>query len=172
MAKKNVDDLQIEETEDSVRISVKNFSPDLLLQQSVGFVILLAMSICMLIFSWFLLYTLLVVLLLLYTGYRMYYNINDHYLVLIKDGRLTIIKGMDNRTIIDLALTEIDNVYIKRRTGKVLTSAKTGNTTVTPNMNELMITVRGHDHMVSDEMEYPVQVAVRNRILDQVDKLK
>lgn len=168
MAKRNKDDLRIDETAEGVVIRVKNYDPNLLLQHIVFLIVLLVLNVCALSFSWENLTTLSGMLLLAYTGYRMVYNLNDHFLVTIKNGSLEIIKGMHNVRIVNLPLNEIQKVYIKRRTGKVLVSARSNHTSVTPNINELRITTSIKEYFVSSEMEYSVQVAIRNKIQEQI----
>jgi hypothetical protein len=173
MAKKNIDNLEIIDSSKGVLITVKNYSSDLLMQQGAGVIILLGTLACVHSFSVPIFIPVLILISIAFLIYEIVYNIKDHYMMTIQGGSLEIIKGMYNSVIFEFPLNEIRNVYIKNKEGKRIISYRYGHSMIGPDINELRIQLsNSKDMLISAEMEYAVQVLVRDKILEQVAKHK
>lgn len=163
--------IKIEESESYTKIEANNYETTLLLMQ------IFLMLFPLLGMNGYFLYSLskglfITIPLLLALVYWMIYNIKDKYIIMITKDRLEITKGMDKCEIVNMAMTEIKSIWIKRKTGKVLTSARTAISSKTPDIIELRISTDYSEILVTNSLIYSNQLFIKEQINKRLNQIK
>jgi hypothetical protein len=162
--------MQIQDSDVLTKIEIKNFDDTLLLMQIILMLMpLLAIngyvffnSIKGLVLSFPVLIALI---------YWIIYNIKDSYLIFITNKSVLIYKGMHKSEIVNLNLNDIEDIFMTTKYGKVLTSARTGLSSKTPDINELKIRTHQEEILVTNSLPYSNQVFIKNQIMKKLKDL-
>ena len=106
------------------------------------------------------------------SGYYFIYNIKDKTKIEITTDTLVVSNIFNNKTTLNLKLIDIKSLELHRKSGKKLTSARTGLSSQTPSIDSLIIKTNTDDYILTNTLLYSQQVFIKKTIEEKLTLLQ
>ncbi len=105
-------------------------------------------------------------------GYYFIFNIKDKTKIVISNDILVVSSVFDKITKLEIKLIDIKSLELHRKSGKKLTSARTGLSSQTPSIDSLIIKTNTDDYILTNTLLYSQQVFIKKIIEDKLSLIQ